>query len=185
MAKDRFLVIRGTLHWAKVLGTARPHTGLKKYDKGPSWSVDVTPSPASLKAMEEAGILDKLKDPTKSTYEKEDRTEKFLSLSVYENKADGTKNSPPKVIDAANQPWGDALIGNGTVADVKVKVKEYEGAPTGVYLQAIRVLLLVEYESDGFEPLSSDDEFFGGTVARLPEGMEPVGDEDLDDDVPF
>jgi hypothetical protein len=58
----------------------------------------------------------------------------------------------------------------------------------GVYLQAIRILNLVPYASNDFEPLSSDDEFFAEASAdgRLPEGMEPyVGDDDLDDDVPF
>ena len=189
MAKDNVIVLRGELHWAKVIGKARPHTGNPKYDKGPYWSLDLTPNAASRKLMEKHGITEKLREPTS---EKDDRKETFLSLRVLENKSNGEKNDPPRVYDVQGKPWGTNLIGNGSIGDVKVKIVDYgKGVQKGVYLQALRVLDLVPYESTEFEPLDEDDEFF----AKPAEGVEvgPNGEDledtlvsdDPEDDVPF
>jgi hypothetical protein len=183
MSKDRFLVIRGTLHWAKLTGKARPYTGNPKYNKGPYWSVDVAPDAKSLAAMKAEGIADKLRSPKPD--DKAGRKDKFLTLRVLENKADGEKNQSPKIIDVEGNAWDGRLLGNGTVADVRVKVKDYDGAPTGVYLQAVRVLSLVPYESNDFEPLSEDDEFFSADAPADMPYIPSRADEDLDDDIPF
>ncbi len=185
---DKILVLRGTLDWAKVLGKARPYTGNPKFDKGPYWSVDITPDRKSRELMKAFGITKKLREPKG---EKDTRTETYLSLKVLENRADGNKNSPPKVKDVKGEDWSETkLIGNGTVADIKVKVVDYgSAAEKGVYLQAIRILDHVSYETEDFEPLSEDDEFFG--AAANDSKPEPAGeaafdqDQDLDDDVPF
>lgn len=187
MGKDKVVVVRGKLHWAKVLGAARPYKGNPKYDKGPSWSVDVTPNAESRELIEQMDFDEKLKTPNKKN-EKETRKETFLSLKVLENRADGEKNRPPRVVDARGNEWpNDKLLGNETVADVKVKVVDYgSGSEKGVYLQAIRVLEHVPYESEDFAPLSEDDEFFAATAED--EGEDEcltADDEDLDDDVPF
>jgi hypothetical protein len=178
---DTFLVIRGKLDWAKLTGTARPYKGNPKFDKGPSWSVDVTPDKKSLAMLKEHDLLDKLKDPAKRN--NDDRVEKFLSLKVLENRNDGSKNSPPRVMDGAGKTWEGGLIGNGSVADVKVKVVDY-GETTGVYLQAVRILKHVPYETQDFTPLSEDDEFFGDT-SDFEETESAAPDTELDDDVPF
>lgn len=184
MAKDKTIVIRGRLDWAKILGAARPYTGNPKYDKGPYWSVDITPDADSLKVIEDAGITKKLREPKGN----DTRKDKFLSLKVLERKANGEKNDPPKVVDIRNQPWGDALLGNGTIADVKIKVKDYgAGVEKGAYLQAVRILKHVPYEGGGFDELSEDDEFFAAdeTPKSGPGTAAPPADDDLDDDVPF
>jgi len=184
MAKDKIIVLRGTLHWAKITGPARPYTGNPKFDKGPYWSLDLTPDAKSRKIIKDAGIEDKLRTPKG---EKEKRTETFLTLKVLENKSDGSKNKPPKISDVRGQPWDGSDIGNESVADVKVKVKDY-GTTTGAYLQEVRILKHIPYEGgSGFEPLSPDDEFFaGGEDSPAPDssGEAPNPDE-LDDDIPF
>ncbi len=198
MAKPKFLVIRGVLDYAKIVGAPRKHTGLPKYDKGPYWSVDVTPDAKSMALLEENDLLGKLRPKKKADAEKiaNDKNRvgkgKFLSLRVLQNNKDGTTNDSPRITDVSGQPWGKKLIGNGSVADVKVKVVDYEGAEAGVYLQAVRILSHVPYEIDEFAPLSPDDEFFGATDEVVAaDGAGEVArangfvDSDLDDDVPF
>lgn len=192
--KAKTIVLRGKLDWAKVLGNARKHTGNPKYDKGPYWSVDLTPDAKTHTLMKQFGITKKLKEPSG---EKDERTETFLSLKVLENKADGGKNQPPKIVDAANKPWPEnKLLGNGTIGDVKVRVVDYgSGSEMGVYLQAIRVLEHVAYEIDEFEPLDEDDQYFAegsdeeDAVETVSVGhsqdSEAGTPEDLDDDVPY
>lgn len=178
--KDKVFTIRGTLDWAKIVGKARPYTGNPKYDKGPYWSVDITPDAKSLKAIEDAGISKKLRDPTQSKSEKETRKAPYLSLKINEKKPDGDLNSPPNIQDILGGKWpSDTLIGNGSVADILVKVKDYgSGSEMGCYFQKMRVLKHVPFEGGDFEELSEDDEFFGG-------GTDVTEEDDLSDDVPF
>lgn len=187
---DKMIVVRGKLDWAKVTGKARPYTGNPKYNKGPYWSVDITPDAKSLKIIREAGIEDKLRTPKGN----DQRKAKFLSLTVLENKADGSKNDPPRVKDGAGEDWPQGtLIGNGSIADIQIKVKDY-GETVGAYYQKMRVLDLVSYEGGSdFAPLSEDDEFFGKTSKPTSaegssgdaEKASTAFDEELDDDIPF
>lgn len=185
--------IRGTIDWCKLLGDARPYTGDPRFDKGPSWSVEINPNEKSRKLLEQYGLEGKLKkDKAKKrdgTPTKNPRPYDFLHLTILETRADGKKNSPPEVKDASGAKWNqDVEIGNGSVADILVRFVDY-GTTQGLYFQKMRVLKLVPYEGKraDFEPLSEDDEFFGQTeeqFARLPDGMEPEVEEDLNDDVP-
>jgi hypothetical protein len=181
---DKTIVIRGEVYWAKLTGDARPYTGNPKYDKGPSWSVDITPDANSRKKIAAAGISDKLRE---GKGEKETRKETFLTLRQLLNRPDGKHNLPPKVKDASGRPWGDTEIGNGSIMDIMVRVRDY-GDTTGVYYVEGMVLRHVPYESTGLEPLSEDDEFFGGTQEVTPQGdsagAAPNAD-DLDEDIPF
>ena len=176
---DKTIKVRGVLHWAKIVGSARPYTGNPKYDKGPAWSVDITPDAESRKLIKDAGIADKLREPKG---EKETRKDTFLTLKVLETKADGKKNDPPSIIDGQGNVWNGSDIGNGSVADILVKVKDY-GTTIGAYLQKVRILSHVPYEGGSFEPLSADDEFFataGDGVAAPKTNID-----DLDDEAPF
>ena len=178
---DKTIKIRGKLHWCKLTGEARPYTGNPKYDKGPSWSVDITPDAESLKIIKEAGISDKLREPKG---EKETRKESYLTLRTLLLKADGTKNASPSIIDGSGQPWNGANIGNESVADILVKVKDY-GTTIGAYLQKVRVLSHVEYEGTDFDPLTADDQFFAAKGLGKAAKESSAFDADLDDDVPF
>lgn len=194
--KPKTIVIRGVLDYAKVLGKPRKHTGLKKYDKGPYWSVDVTPDDRSMELLDTFDLTDKLRPKKKKDAEKiaADKNRvgqgKFLSFRHLLNRADGGENEPLRIVDARGNRWGSDLIGNGTVADVKARVVDYgEGSEKGLYIQAIRVLDHVPYESEDFEPLPEDDEYAPQNALPEHEGG-PDGDQfedkdDLDDDVPF
>lgn len=192
MAKTVEFTIRGTIDWCKLLGNARPYTGDPRYDKGPSWSVEINPDQASRATLAKYGLQDKLKkDKLKKldgTPTKNPRSYDFLRLSVLENRADGKKNEPPKIVDGSGRPWDNTTeMGNGTVVDILVKYIDY-GTTKGLYYNKMRVLKLVPYEGGGsdFAPLSADDEFFGGgndTPAQPEAELQPV--DDLDDDLPF
>lgn len=189
---DTVIVIRGTLDWAKITGKARPYTGNPKYDKGPYWSLDITPDAKSRALIKANGISEKLRDPKG---EKDTRKESFISLKhLLKNQKTGEENAPPKVVDIQGNPWSGGLIGNGSVADVKVKIKDYgSGSEKGVYLQAVRILSHVPYESNDFDPVDEDDEFFAEGRKAADKAVAPKDEfetsdtksDDLDDDVPF
>lgn len=191
--KPKTIVIRGVLDYAKVLGAPRKHTGLAKYDKGPYWSVDVTPDAKSMELIEALDLDSKLRPKKKKDEDKlkADKNRvgkgKFLSFRHLLNRPDGSENAPIRVVDARGNEWGNALIGNGTVADVKVKVVDYgEGSDKGTYIQAIRILDHVPYEASDFEPLPEDDEYAPSAQAEEQfTSSNTDDDEDLDDDVPF
>lgn len=183
-------VIRGTLHWAKVLGAPRMNT----YSEELEWSVDLTPNAAGRKELQRLGISDKLKQPK----DNDSRKESFLSFRQKAFRTDpvtGDKiaNDPITVKDITGEEWSQKkLLGNGTVADVKFRLKDYgKGKKKGVYIQAIRVLSHEPYETEEFAPLSEDDEFFAGGRDDEPQELDgevqdaPVSDDDMDDDVPF
>jgi hypothetical protein len=179
-------VIRGKLHWAKLLGQPR----LNKFTNEREWTVDVTPDDKGRSEINKLGIADKLKTP-KST---DPRKETFLTFKQREFREDRVtkeriKNDPVKITDAQGNDWpANKLIGNETVADVKFRLSpDVPGRPRGAYIQAIRVLDLVEYESQDFEPLSEDDEFFAGgpetdDAAPTPEAQAAELTEDGEDD---
>lgn len=183
MDKTKTIVIRGTVDWCKLLGKARPHTGEKRYDKGPYWSIDVTPDAASRSLLKELDLEKKYREPNTKN-DKEHRKESYISLKVLENRTDGGKNEAPGIVDARGAKWDGREIGNGTTADLKVRVVDYgKSVEKGIYLQAMRVLDLVPYERDEFAPLSEEDQYFAEPETNT--FSEPATDEDLDDDVPY
>lgn len=180
--------IRGSIDWCKLIGPARPYTGDPRYDKGPSWSVEINPDEKSRAMLKKHGLMEKFKrDKTHrkdGTAAKNVRDYDFVRLTILENRADGTKNKAPEIIDASGRPWGTDEMGNGTVVDILCRYVDY-GTTKGLYYKKMRVLKHVPYEGGSdFEPLSEDDEFFASPspVADTPS---PAFDTDLDDDVPF
>lgn len=184
--------IRGSIDWCKLLGKARPYTGDPRFDKGPSWSVEINPDAKSRELLKKYGLTDKLKKDKTTKADgspaKNPRSYDFLRLTVLENRADGEKNQPPQIIDASGRAWDNTTeMGNGTIVDILVKYVNY-GTTKGLYFRKMRVLKLVPYEGGAdFEPLSEDDEFFATSLDSPQAGSaEPnTVDEDLDDDVPF
>ncbi len=184
--------IRGTVDWCKLLGAPRPYTGDPKYDKGPSWSVEINPDAKSRALLAKHGLDEKFKRDKKTkkdgTPTKSPREYDFIRLTVLESKADGTKNRKPEIIDASGRAWDDTTeMGNGTAVDILVRYIDY-GTTKGLYYNKMRVLKLVPFERTGadFEPLSPDDEYFAtaGDESFADTTSEAV-EEELDDDVPF
>jgi hypothetical protein len=174
--------IRGTIDWCKLLGAARPYTGDPKFDKGPSWSVEINPDSKSREKLKEHDLEGKFKmDKAKKkdgTPTKNPRSYDFIRLTCLENKKDGGKNKNPEVKDASGVLWNQEVeIGNGSIADILVRYVDY-GTTQGLYFKKMRVLKHVPYEGGSdFEPLSEDDEFFGAAE----EGSNEVSDDNLDD----
>lgn len=181
--------IRGTLHWAKVLGAPRKN----EYTGEREWSLDLTPDAEGRKLLRQLAISDRLREPKSG----DTRDESFISFRQKEFRADGAPSDPIRVVDANNQPWEERkLIGNGTTAEVKFVVKDYgKGKKKGVYIRAVRIANLVPYVTQDFAPVSSDDEFFAGAAtAPTPEPEKvdliaalddaPFDTDDLNDDIP-
>jgi hypothetical protein len=177
-------VIRGTLHWAKVLGEPRMNTFTEERE----WSVDVTPNATGRDEIKRIGIADKLKTP-KSNDSRKDTFVAFRQKEFRKDYKTGemVKNRPIKIVDVQGNEWpANVMIGNGTEADVKFNVVKTPGKPTGAYIQAIRVLSLVQYEIQEFAPLSEDDQFFAaGTPDAAADTPSTEFDVDTDDDIPF
>lgn len=138
----------GILHWAKVLGDPVPN-----YNRdGNEWTFDFTPDEDGLVLLKKLGIADKLKN-------KGDDRENFIQFKQKEFRANGKRNDPISICDAANKAWDpEVRIGNKSVAEVKFRVVDYgKGKQTGVYPQALRILELVPYVRQEFAPLPEDN----------------------------
>lgn len=161
MSKNVTVTLRGRLQYAKVLGDP-----VLNYDKsGKEWKFDFVPNEQKAVAKELAGygIGDRLRSKTNNkTGEDIYGGAKFMSFRQKEFKNSGEANAPIEVVDVLGKPWDQSkLLGNDTVADVKFAVVDYgPGKKAGVYPRKIRVLDHVPYETDGFEPISEDDEYF-------------------------
>lgn len=189
MNKAVEFVIRGQIDWCKLLGPARPFTGDPKFDKGPSWSVEINPDEKSRALLSKHGLNEKLKKDKATKLDgsptKNQRPYDFIRLTILENRADGTKNEPPKVKDAAGSPWNPATeMGNGTIVDILVKYVDY-GTTKGLYFKEMMVLKLVPYEGgSGLQPLSPDDEFFGASEVSEEEANTDDAEINNIDDIP-
>lgn len=173
--KRTTLYLRGKLYWAKIFGNPRPN-----YDgDAREWTFEFEPDEDSVELLEEHDLDDRLKDKRdKKGYE---NRKKFIILKRSEFKVDGDKNDHIRVVDADNQAWNGALIGNETVADVKVTVVDYgPRKKKGIYPVAIRVLDHVAFERDEFEPLPEDDVRRKKAAARRSTIAEDFGDDDTE-----
>jgi len=89
---------------------------------------------------------------------------KIVAKAIYESQK-GKIMPPPLVVDTAKQKIDLAnyqLIGNGTVANVKIQVQPYEFNKqhgVSVKLIAVQILKLVEYTGGAEEALDDFDEF--------------------------
>lgn len=98
-------------------------------------------------------------------------------------KANGADNPPPKVVDAANEPF-DKLIGNDSVADVMYKFYPWNnafGKGVGVDLVGLQVLELVPYEGKGGDTEEEEEEDFKPVGTLKIKNAPSTDSEDLDD----
>jgi len=151
--ETKTVVLRGKTSFAKILGA--PVLNFSK--DGKEWKMDLVLDKDTVKEVKALGIGDRVK--TKDGYLD---GQPHLSFKQAELKRDGTPNQPIDVKDIAGKPWPEnKLLGNGTDVDVKFVVMDYgPGKKKGVYIRSVRVLSLVPYEKQEFEPLSEDDPFY-------------------------
>lgn len=179
--KRTTLYLHGRIYWAKIFGAPR-----RNYDgDAREWTFEFEPDEDSLEELRnmKLDLEDRVKDKShKKGYENRGA---FITLKRGEFKSNGEKNEHIRVVDAAGQPWGGALIGNNSEVDVKVNVVDYgPRKKAGIYPQAIRVLDLVEFEREEFAPLPKDDERRVKAEAKRQAVADDFANDD-DDDVPF
>jgi len=179
MGNTTTLYLRGETSFAKLLGDPLPN-----YSKdGFEWKVDLKIDPKDIKSLKAAGVADRVK--MKENYLD---GAPYLTLKVKSERTDRVtgekyKVDPPVIVDKSGEPWDPKkLIGNGSIVDVKITIRDFgPGRPKGIYLNKTRVLKLVPYNNDDFPELDEADPFY-----------EPASkqdtfrkDFDLDDDLPM
>jgi hypothetical protein len=179
---EEIAYIRGKLYWAKIVGEP-----VDDYNKvGKEWPFDVALDSDGVKQVKGWKIgSQRLKD-------KDDERGKFISLKQRAQRMDYKTNTmvdakPITIRDAAGNLWdGVTKIGNGSVADVKVKIVDYGKGDDkkGVYPLAVRILEHVPYENSDFAPLKPDDEFFREpqVEAKADTFKKDFGIEDIEED---
>lgn len=142
-AKKTTIFVRAPIYWAKILGAPRPN-----YDgDAKEWTFEVEVTDELRDHLKTHRLLDRIKDKNAVGGRGE-----YIVLKKKELTNTGEKNSPIRIYDSEDQPWDETkLLGNGTVADVKITIADYGvGKKKGIYPEAVRVQELVEYKSSEF-----------------------------------
>jgi hypothetical protein len=174
------IVIRGETSFARIL----PSQLSPNYNKdGLEWKLDLVIDEAVEKDLKKMGLADRVK--YKDGYVD---GRPFITLKQPETRRDGQANDPIRIVNAKNEAWDDtAELGNGSVVDVKLNIKDYgKGKKKGVYIRAIRVVKHVEYKRDDFAPITPDDPLYSEAMAT-PDFEKDFGlsvDDDLNDEIP-
>lgn len=173
--KSQVHTLRGKVMYAKVIGEPR----LNFSKDGKEWTLDLMMTPDLIKEVKAMGLSDRIRSK-ETQYD----GAKYMSFRQRELRADGKANDPIEVKDILGKPWGDKLLGNGTVVDLKFKVTDYgPGKKAGVYPQSIRVLDHVPFESADFAEISEDDVYFKKALEAQEAAMKNEGKAELDDSV--
>lgn len=187
-------VIRGKLSYPKIVGYDALALNYGKDAK--EWSVDVQIDKATEKDFKSWGISNKIKSRDGyldgAPYVRFKRAE-FSKFT--DEDGNPKRNKPIEIVNIAGRPWGEDLIGNETVADIKFDVVDY-GQQTGMYIQKIRVLEHVPYKKGSDMPeLSEDDKYFAEFAKEAKandvadrafrQDFNIASDDDLDDDLPM
>ena len=187
------LVYRGKLMYAKVLG----EPGLNYNKDGHEWKFDFIPNDpkSAAKELKSLGVADRLRTSEDSDGNPRYDGQEYMTFKQNAIKKDGSPNQPIRVVNINNQAWDEnTMIGNETVADVKfVVIDNGKGRFNGVYPRSIRVLDLVPYTKQEFEPIDEEDEYFkkaqqaendiallgGNRAAKNNDSTEDFEDDDL------
>lgn len=174
--------VTGTLYWAKIVGDRALHPNYEGDAR--EWSYEFEPDDTSF--LKDHGLLDRLKEPRGDN---PGNRGPYLVLKKPELNKDGEKNTPIRIYDGEDQPWGeDRLIGNGTKADVKLDIRDWgRGKKKSIFTTAIRITDLVPFESNEFAGMNKNDVKAAPKKAAASRGKakSPELDADLDDDLPF
>lgn len=205
MAKNTIVFVKGTLYWPKIVGR---DAAVPNYDgDGKEWTFELEPEDIGF--LKEHRLLDRLKDPLAYAERLEERGEDekaaaareaaegrgdYLLIRKPTETKDGEPTDPFRIYDKDNEPWGeDRLIGNGSKADVKLKIVNWgAGKKSSIYCMAIRITDHVPYETDEFAAMdnNSDDAPKSkpkkATTNRKADTKGKTQElDDLDDDIPF
>ena len=161
----RNVILKGvSLYWAKL----NPEKPVSPFGTE-QWEITVQTDKKRSKELEAFG---KVKDGF-------DKGTVAINLKKKALKKDGSPAAPVRVVDGMKQPLDPKVIGNGSVGNVMLMLKDYEiKAPNGkvtksgttVTLTAIQVTELVKYEPKNSNFVDFDEE---GS------GSEEIADEEI------
>lgn len=196
MSDTTTLVMRGEIHWAKILGDP-----VLDYDKtAKEWTFDFIPNDpkgarAELKAL---GVADRLRAKEGHLDDRD-----YMTFKQKELRADGTPNRRIDVENITGKEWDqEKKIGNGTVVDVQFVVVDFGPKRyKGVYPRCVRILQHVPYEGKSFDKIDENDEFYqaakaaeeaereiamlSGNAGKPQAEAPPTDESDLDDELPM
>ena len=141
-----------SLYWAKL----NPEKPVSPFGTE-QWEITVQ---ADKKRSKELEAFGKVKDGF-------DKGTVAINLKKKAQKKDGSAAAPVRVVDSSKQPLDPKVIGNGSVGNVMLMLKDYEiKAPNGkvtksgttVTLTAVQVTELVKYEPKNSNFVDFDDE---------------------------
>lgn len=175
--------ITGKLQWARILG--KPTQNFNQDAR--EWRFELEPDEKGLQVLIKNGLTDRIKGAGYNIGTKGQHKDRppFIQLKKPEFNKDGNPNPPIRIYDGDDNEWDKTkLIGNDSVADVKLDIRDYgAGKKKGIYPVAIRVNELVEYQVSEF----------GGMDQGEDAGKKPAGkvkkdtfkeDFGLDDEIP-
>lgn len=177
MADSKTVYSSGRLFWAKIVGEKAL---VKNYDgDGREWAYEFEPDDTSF--LKENHLLDRLKE--KDDAKNPDKAA-FINLRKPEFDREGQPNDPIRIYDEEGTPWDGRLIGNGTKADVKLRIVDYgKGKKSGIYTTAIRVTELVPYVSDEFGGMDHVTTKPSKAKVKAQTVLEEL--DETDDEIPF
>ena len=176
----------GRLFWAKIVGDKALTNNYEGTAK--EWTMEFEPEDTEF--LKDHGLLDRLKDKEDAKNPDKGR---FLVIRKPELNYEGEKNDPIRIYDDNNEAWGeDRLIGNGSKADLKLKIVDWgKGKKKSIWVVAVRITDLVPYETDEFGAMDAERGVSkpkkAKNTAKKPTTTKAKEDtpENIDDDIPF
>jgi len=151
------------LHWVKLDKPVAPF-GVEQYE------ISVQVPAARAAELEAYGKTKPVKDR-----DGKDTGKVSINLKKKAQKKDGTDATKVRVVDMSKQPLDPKTIGNGSLGNVMVFLKDYQiktpkgvvtKEGTSVMLTAVQVSKLVKYEPKNSNFVDFDDDGMEGTVAH-------------------
>jgi hypothetical protein len=174
---------------------AKPDLRLKeKYGKE-AWSLQaaVYSRDRADEIEEETGVIFKpLREDPKN---KKSKILKWVkNFQAYTHRKDGTENKPIPVKDGYLQPINPALIGNGSIGNLRFKVRENPASPTGISIDliALQIKKLIVRdpgdiidENEGFDTDSETEIIGSKSLSEENTNKTDSLEEEDDDDVKY
>ena len=134
-------MIQGKAFWCKLLG----EPVINKFTGEREWTIDVVLDKKAVKQLTDEGLAKKIK--------KNANGEPFIKFKKKEffTQKDGTQKRAEniRIVGPDREEWDPKTkIGNGSVVNVKFKIKEYPSVGAAAYIQAVQVVNHIPYEDD-------------------------------------
>lgn len=134
-------MIQGKARYAKIVG--KPVAGYDEGEENKEWTFDLVIDEPTQAKLREEGFEKKLKEKD---------GEVFMTFKRKAYKKDGEAAKPIKIVDRTGSDWNGALIGNGSVLNVKYNINDWTyGKKSGIRPDVIAVQVWDHVEYAGGE----------------------------------